>query len=192
MFVPYSRITASVSLYTTSRSPFLPVCLTSRRPLTIFFSLRPISFPYFSLLFLSFFSPLSYPAHISLSYFSHFSHIPHRRPPLSQNRKLQSQTRKRSRRQIQAIPAVRKIKNRPGNSNTRKQAGADTGQEAQGRYRARQDNIRYRKGQAKAGRQKVAAVRKTAERQQDLSRLPPHTSAAHTAPLLFRPCGAAG
>lgn len=82
-FVPYSRITASVSLYTTSCSPFLPVCLTSRRPLTIFFSLRPLSFPYFSLLFLS--SLLSH-AHISLIFLSHISLIPpaflpHSSPP---------------------------------------------------------------------------------------------------------------
>lgn len=78
MFVPYSHITASVSLYTTSHSPFLPVCLFSRRPLTIFFSLRPLSFPYFSLLFLSFLLSRAHISHISLI---PPAFLPHSSPP---------------------------------------------------------------------------------------------------------------
>lgn len=140
MFVPYSRITASVSLYTTSHSPFLPVYLSSRRPLTIFFFLRPLSFPYFSLLFLS--SLLSR-AHISLiflSFLQHFSRIPHRHPPLSQTGSYK----------------VRQEKEAGGSCRQSQQAVTNNGQEIQGRNRARQDNIRYRKGQAKTGKGRKA------------------------------------
>ena len=74
-------------------SPFLPVCLASRPPLTIFLSLISSPLLHFSLLFLP--SPLSPIPRVYLLFLSHFSGIPHRHPPLSPNRKLQSQTRKR-------------------------------------------------------------------------------------------------
>ena len=122
MFVPYSRITPSVSLYTTSRSPFLPVCLTSRHPLTIFFSLLPLSFPYFSLLFLS--SLLSR-AHISLIFLSvlrHLSGIPHHQPDTFQigNYKVR-QEKEAGGRHRQSQRSEKNIGS--DKSNTRKQAG---------------------------------------------------------------------
>lgn len=171
MFVPYSRITASVSLYTTSRSPFLPVCLTSRRPLTIFFSLLPV-----------FLSPFSLLSPIPRSYLSHISLIPpaflpHSSPPPTTLPKPEvTKSDKKKKQATAASNPSRQENQEPDKSNTRKQTGTNNGQEAQGRYRARQDNIRYHKGQAKTGRQKVAAVRKTAERQQNLSQLPAPTT----------------
>lgn len=184
MFVPYSHITPSVSLYTTFRSPYLPVCLTSRRPLTIFFSLRPLSFPYFSLLFLS--SLLSR-AHISLiflSFLRHLSGIPHHKPDTFQigNYKVRQEKEAGGRQSQQSKKHwIRQVKY--------KKTGRDkqrTGSTRKVPGNTRQYKTPVRDAQRQAERQKMAAVRKL----QKGSRIPP--SSHHTpAPRILHPSSSA-
>lgn len=189
MFVPYSRITASVSLYTTSCSPFSS-CL-SDLPSSTDYIFPPSPSP--SCISLSFFSPLSYPAHIFLSYFSliFLSFLSHSSPPpitLPKPEVTKSDKKKKQAADTGNPSGKKKIGT--DKSNTRKQAGTDNGQEAQGRYRARQYKIPQRT--SKGRKAESGSSPKTAERQQDPSQLPPHSNTAHTTPFFFRPCGAAG
>ena len=158
MFVPYSRLTPSVSLYTISSSPFLPVCLASRPPLTIFLpSPSPPAF-------LSPFSLLSPIPHAYLSYFSHSSGIYPAFLTISQTLSKPEVT-KSDKKKRQAAAA--------GNPSSQEQTTDRKYKEGTGQGKARQYKIPARGAQRQAERQKMAAVRKTAGRQQDLSQLLP-------------------
>lgn len=197
MFVPYSRLTPSVSLYTISPSPFLPVCLAFRPPLTIFFSPSPSP----SCISLSFFPPLSYPARISLiplSFFSHSSGIYPTFLTISQALSKPEVTKSDKKKKQAADTGNPSGKKKIGTdkSNTRK-TGRNrqrTGSTRKVPGKARQYKIPQRtsKGRKAESGSSPKNCRKAAGSLPDPSRLPPHTRAAQFSPFLFRPCGAAG
>lgn len=187
MFVPYSRITASVSLYTTSCSPFSS-CL-SDLPSSTDYIFPPSPSP--SCISLSFFSPLSYPAHIFLSYFSHSSsispafltaahHSPKPEVTKSDKKKRQAAaTGNPSRQEDQEPDRTSQIQENRQEQTTDRKYKEGTGQ----------GNIRYRKGQAKAGRQKGRKWQQS-EKLQEGSRISP--SSHHTpAPRSLHPFSSA-
>ena len=116
-------------------------CLSDLSPSTDYIFLSP---PPLLPVFLSPFSLLSPIPRTYLSYFSHSSGISQAFLTLSQTLS-KSEITKSDKKKKQAAGNPSSQKNIGSDkSNTRKQAGTNNGQEAQGRYRAIQDNTRLR------------------------------------------------